>query len=337
MPIKSAKQRILTGDRPTGPLHLGHYVGSLKNRVLLQDEYEQFVLIADIQALTDNYDNPQKIKDNILELALGYLSVGINPEKSTIVIQSQVPELAELTIYLMNMITVAQLERNPTVKNEIRQKGYRENIPVGFFVYPISQAADILGFQANLVPVGEDQLPMIEQSREISRRFNSLYGQTFVEPKEMLSEVPRLCGVDGKEKMSKSLNNTINLNDSADVVVEKVMRMYTDPTRVRATDPGHTENNPVFIYLNAFHDDKKEIEDFEDRYRLGKVGDIEVKKRLAEILNNFLEPIRQKRKEYEKDIPLVNSILKRGTEKGREIAQHTMSLVRKAVKTDYFG
>lgn len=337
MLIKSAKQRILTGDRPTGPLHLGHYVGSLKNRVLLQDEYEQFVLIADIQALTDNFENPQKIKDNILELALDYLSVGINPEKSAIVIQSQVPELAELTIYLMNMITVAQLERNPTVKNEIRQKGYRENIPVGFFVYPISQAADILGFQANLVPVGEDQLPMVEQSREIARRFNSLYGQIFAEPKEMLSDVPRLCGIDGKEKMSKSLNNTINLSDSADVVVEKVMRMYTDPTRVRATDPGHTEGNPVFIYLNAFHDDKEEIKDFEDRYRLGKVGDIEVKKRLAEILNSFLEPIRQKRKEYEKDLTSVNSILKQGTEKGREVVEQTMSLVRKAVKTDYFA
>ena len=336
MPIK---QRILTGDRPTGPLHLGHYVGSLKNRVLLQDkdDYEQFILIADIQALTDNYDNPQKIKDNILKLTLDYLSVGINPGKSTIIIQSQIPELAELTIYLMNMITVAQLERNPTVKNEIRQKGYRENVPVGFFVYPISQAADILGFQANLVPVGEDQLPMIEQSREIVRRFNSLYGQTFVEPKEMLSEVPRLCGIDGKEKMSKSLNNTINLSDSSDVVYEKVMKMYTDPTRVRATDPGHTENNPVFIYLNVFHDDKREIKDFEDKYRLGKVGDIEVKKRLAEILNNFLEPIRQKRKEYEKNIPLVNSILKEGTERGREVVQQTMSLVRKAVKTDYFG
>ena len=333
----SKKERILTGDRPTGPLHLGHYVGSLKNRVSLQDEYEQFVLIADIQALTDNYDNPQKIKDNILKLALDYLSVGINPEKSTIVIQSQVPELAELTVYLMNMITVAQLERNPTVKNEIRQKGYRENIPVGFFVYPISQAADILGFQANLVPVGEDQLPMIEQSREIARRFNSLYGQTFVEPKEMLSEVPRLCGIDGKEKMSKSLNNAINLNDSSEAVLEKVMRMYTDPTRVRATDPGHTENNPLFIYLNAFHNDKKEIKEFEGRYRLGKVGDIEVKKRLAEILNNFLEPIRQKRKEYEKDIPMVNSILKKGTERGREVVQQTMRLVRKAVRTDYFG
>ena len=333
----SKKQRILTGDRPTGPLHLGHYVGSLKNRVSLQDEYELFVLIADIQALTDNYDNPQKIKDNILELALDYLSVGVNPEKSTIVIQSQVSELAELTIYLMNMITVAQLERNPTVKNEIRQKGYRENVPVGFFTYPISQAADILGFQANLVPVGEDQLPMIEQSREIARRFNSLYGQTFVEPKEMLSEVPRLCGIDGKEKMSKSLNNTINLNDSSDVVYEKVMKMYTDPTRVKATDPGHTENNPVFIYLNAFHNDKDEIKDFEERYRLGKVGDIEIKKRLAEILNNFLEPIRQKRKEYEKDIPLINSILKDGVERGRQVVQETMRLVRKAVKTDYFG
>lgn len=333
----SIKQRILTGDRPTGPLHLGHYVGSLQNRVLLQDEYEQFILIADIQALTDNFENPQKIKDNILELALDYLSVGINPEKSTIVIQSQVPELAELTVYLMNMITVAQLERNPTVKNEIRKKGYRENVPVGFFVYPISQAADILGFQANLVPVGEDQLPMIEQSREIARRFNSLYGQTFAEPKEMLSNVPRLCGIDGKDKMSKSLNNTINLSDSADVVVEKVMRMYTDPTRVRATDLGHTENNPVFIYLNTFHDDKKEIKDFEDRYRRGKVGDMEVKKRLAEIFNNFLEPIRQKRKEYEKNLTSVNSILKQGTEKGRAVVEKTMALVRKAVKTDYFG
>lgn len=328
----TTKKRILTGDRPTGPLHLGHYVGSLKNRVILQDKYDEFILIADIQALTDNFENPQKITDNVLQLAIDYLSVGIDPSKATIVVQSQVPELTELTMYLMNMITVAQLERNPTVKNEIKQKGFYERLPVGFFVYPISQAADILGFQANLVPVGEDQLPMIEQSREIARRFNSLYGNTFVEPKEMLSDVPRLCGIDGKEKMSKSLNNTINLNDSSDIVFKKVMSMYTDPTRIKSTDPGHIENNPLFIYLNAFHADKNEIKDFEDRYKKGKIGDIEIKKRLAEILNQFLEPIRQNRKKYESNPSLVYSILKEGTKNGRAKVKETMDIVRKALK-----
>lgn len=337
MMSKTAMKRILTGDRPTGPLHLGHYVGSLKNRVSLQNEYQEFVLIADVQALTDNFENPQKIRDNIIEVALDYLAVGIDPEKATIVIQSQIPELAELTIYLMNLLTVATLERNPTVKAEIKQKNMGDRLPVGFFVYPVSQAADILGFKADLVPVGEDQLPMIEQAREIARKFNSLYGETLVEPKEMLSEVRRLVGTDGGEKMSKSLGNTINLSDDADTVAKKVKTMYTDPTRLKVSDPGHTENNPVFIYLNAFDTDKTGLQELEEKYRAGGVGDVEVKKRLTDVLNAFLDPIRERRKKYENDLDSVKKILEDGVKRGREAAGAVMDSVRKAIKIDYFS
>lgn len=332
----TGKKRILTGDRPTGPLHLGHYVGSLQNRVALQDEYEQFILIADIQALTDNFDNPQKVHDNVRQVAADYLAAGIDPEKSTIVVQSQVPELAELTVYLLNMQTVAELSRNPTVKSEIKQKGYEDRLPVGFFVYPISQAADILGFRANLVPVGEDQLPMIEQSREIARRFNSLYkSEVFVEPKELLSNTPRLPGTDGKEKMSKSIGNTINLSDSPAEISKKVMGMYTDPTRVKATDPGHTEGNPVFTYLNAFDPDQAGLKDLEIRYRAGGVGDVEVKKRLASVLENMLAPMRERRAKYSNAD--IDKILQDGIAKGRKAVGEVLHDVRKAIKIDYFS
>ena len=252
-------KRILTGDRPTGPLHLGHYIGSLKNRVELQDKYDEFVIIADVQALTDNFENPEKVRKNVLETALDYLSVGINPQKTTIFIQSLVPEIAELTVYFLNLVTVSRLEQNPTVRAEIKEKGFGKSLPAGFLMYPVSQAADIAVFNADLVPVGEDQLPMIEQTREIVRKFNRLYGKTLIEPKEMLSEFSRFPGIDGKTKMSKSLGNVINLSDSSEVVKKQVMKMYTDPTRIRATDPGHIEGNVVFTYHDAFNPDKKKL------------------------------------------------------------------------------
>ena len=331
------KQIILTGDRPTGPLHLGHYVGSLKNRVNLQTEYDEYILIADVQALTDNFSNPQKVRDNVTEVTLDYLGVGINPDIATIVIQSQVPELAELTQYLMNMTTVATLERNPTLKEEITQKKYSSGIPVGFYVYPISQAADITGFGANLVPVGEDQLPMIEQTREIVRKFNSLYGKTLIEPKELISPQGRLCGTDGNAKMSKSLNNTIDLSDPSDNVVKKVMSMYTDPNRIRATDSGKVEGNPVFIYLNTFGKDKDKIKELEERYRIGSVGDVEVKKYLIDVINSFLNPIRKQRSEYENKPDYIKEILQKGSEKGRKRVAEVMNQVRQAMHIDYFG
>jgi tryptophanyl-tRNA synthetase len=331
-------KRILTGDRPTGRLHLGHYVGSLKNRVRLQDEYEQFIMLADTQALTDNFDNPQKIRDSVSEVVLDYLSVGIDPQKTTIFIQSQIPEISELALYFMNLVTVARLQRNPTLKEEIKQKGYESEVPVGFFVYPISQAADILFLKANLVPVGEDQKPMIELTREIARRFNSIYDSVFPEPEILVGDIARLPGTDGKSKMSKSLNNAIFLSDSPEEVEKKVMSMYTDPTRIKATDPGHVENNPVFIYLDAFASDdlKSEILNLKSRYEKGQVGDVEVKKYLSTVINQFLEPIREKRAEYENQPELVERILKEGTEKARSEAQKTLEEVKKAMKLDYF-
>lgn len=330
------RKRILTGDRPTGPLHLGHYIGSLKQRVELQDKYEEFILIADVQALTDNFEEPEKVSKNVLEVALDYLAVGIDPEKTAIVIQSQVPEIAELTVYYMNLVTVARLEQNPTVKSEIKQKGFRNGIPAGFLAYPVSQAADITAFRANIVPVGEDQLPMLEQTREIVRRFNRLYGKTLVEPEALLSKFPRLPGTDGKEKMSKSLGNAINLSDSAEVVRKKVMGMYTDPSRIRATDPGHVEGNPVFVYHDAFNPDKKEVAELKRRYRKGTVGDVEVKERLAEALNEFLQPIRARRSEFAKDPSAVWKILKEGTARGREVAGKTLASVKRAMHINYF-
>jgi tryptophanyl-tRNA synthetase len=331
-----AKKRILTGDRPTGPLHLGHYIGSLKSRVQFQDEYDEYVLIADAQALTDNFDNPEKVRKNLIGVALDYLSVGIDPKKATILIQSLVPEIAELTIYYLNLVSVSRLQQNPTVKSEIKEKGFNKSIPAGFLMYPVSQAADITAFDTNLVPVGDDQLPMIEQTVDIVRSFNRLYGKTLIEPKAFLSKFPRLPGVDGKAKMSKSLGNVINLSDSPETVKKQVMKMYTDPTRIRATDPGHTENNPVFIYHEAFNPNEKEVEEMKKLYREGKIADVEVKKRLVEVINDLLDPIRKRRSEYEKNIPAVKKILIEGTKKAREVAGETLSRVRKSMQIDYF-
>ena len=331
-----AKKRILTGDRPTGKLHLGHYVGSLKNRVKLQDSYDQFVLIADVQALTDNFEHPEEVRENIRELALDYLAVGIDPKKTTILVQSMIPEIAELTVFYLNLVTLDRVLRNPTVKDEIKQKGFGKNIPAGFAMYPVSQAADITAFNADLVPVGADQLPMIEQTREIVRKFNSLYGETLVEPKALIGEVARLPGTDGKTKMGKSLGNCIYLSDSKEELERKVMGMYTDPSRIHPTDPGHIEGNPVFIYHRTFNPNKEKVAVFEKRYREGKIGDIEIKKRLVEVLNDLLEPIRKRRKEYEAKPGEVDQILIDGTQRARIVAKETMAKARKALKIDYF-
>jgi tryptophanyl-tRNA synthetase len=330
------KKRILTGDRPTGKMHIGHYVGSLKNRVKLQDTYDQFVMIADVQALTDNFDNPDKVRASIREVLLDYLSVGIDPSKTTILIQSMIPEIAELTVFYLNLVTLERVLRNPTVKDEIKQKGYGQNIPAGFAMYPVSQAADITIFNANLVPVGEDQLPMIEQTREIVRKFNSMYGDVFVEPEALLGEVKRLPGVDGNAKMGKSLGNAIYLSDSEEELKKKIMSMYTDPNRIHPTDPGTVEGNPVFVYHDVFNPDKSEVDDFKKRYTEGKVGDVEVKGRLFEVLNRFLSPIRERRIELAKDQEKLDKILIDGTKKAKEVARETMKKVRKAMKIDYF-
>lgn len=328
-------KRILTGDRPTGALHLGHYVGSLQNRVRLQDEYDTYVLIADLQALTDNFERPEMLGANVFEVALDYLAVGLDPEKVKIVVQSMVPELAELTIYFMNLVTVATLERNPTVKEEIKQRNFGRNIPVGFWSYPISQAADIAIFKADLVPVGEDQLPMIEQAREIVRRFNSLYAKVLIEPKAMLGQVARLPGTDGGAKMSKSLKNCIYLGDPSATVRKRVMSMFTDPTRIHPTDPGHVEGNPVFTYHDVFNPNKAEVEELKERYGKGTVGDVEVKERLFKALDIFLSPIRERRAAYAAKPDGVREIVMEGTRKGRALAQATMEEVRHAMKLDY--
>src|ERR1700752_4628512 len=329
------EKRILTGDRPTGALHLGHYVGSLQNRVRLQHEYDTYILIADIQALTDNFEHPEKLGDNVFEVALDYLAAGLDPEKVKIVVQSMVPELTELTIYFMNLVTVATLERNPTVKEEIKQRDFVRGVPVGFWSYPISQAADITIFKADLVPVGEDQLPMIEQAREIVRRFNRLYDKVLIEPKALVGEVARLPGTDGGAKMGKSLGNCIYLGDPANVVRKRVMSMYTDPTRVHPTDPGHVEGNPVFTYHDSFNPDKAEVEDLKERYRKGTVGDVEVKQKLYDALEAFLRPIRERRGEFAAKPARVREIIMEGTRKGRVVAQSTMDEVRAAMKLDY--
>lgn len=329
------KKRILTGDRPTGRLHLGHYVGSLVNRVKLQEEYETFILIADVQALTDHFEHPEILQQNIREVTKDYLAVGINPGKSTIFIQSLIPEIAELAVYYLNLVTVARLQRNPTVKDEMQQKGFEQNLPAGFLVYPVHQAADITIFNADLVPVGKDQLPMIEQTVEIVRRFNALYAPVLVEPQAKVGEFARLPGIDGQAKMSKSLGNAIYLADDAKAVEAKVMRMYTDPTRLRATDPGHIEGNPVFVYHDAFNPDKEEVADLKERYVQGKVGDVEVKKKLAKALNAFLDPIREQRAKYDQDEKAIDEILKEGNRRARAVAQETMGRVRRAMKIDY--
>ena len=343
---------ILTGDRPTGRLHLGHYVGSLRRRVELQDagDYEKmFVFMADVQALTDNADNPEKIRQNIIEVALDYLAAGLNPEKCTLFIQSQIPELAELTTYLMNLITVSRVQRNPTVKTEIKMRNFEANIPLGFFCYPVSQAADITLFKATTVPAGEDQEPMLEVTRELVRRFNNIYGEVLVEPEILLPEnltARRLPGTDGKEKMSKSLGNCIYLSDPADEVWQKVRSMYTDPTHINLNDPGHVEGNAVFTYLDAFSTDEhfaefwpeyKNLDELKDHYRRGGLGDMKCKKFLNQVLNQFLEPMRQRRHVFEQDIPEVYNILRRGTERARETAAQTMDEVRRAMQIDYFN
>jgi tryptophanyl-tRNA synthetase len=331
------RQRILTGDRPTGKLHLGHYVGSLEARVRLQREYETFVLIADTQALTDNFEHPERVAANVREVLLDYLAVGLDPEAVTFILQSMVPEIAELTIFYLNLVTVARLQRNPTVKEEMQQRGFGANVPAGFLCYPVSQAADITAFGAHLVPVGDDQLPVVEQTREIVRRFNSLYGEILVEPEPLVGRCPRLPGTDGQAKMSKSLGNTIRLSDDAETVRRQVMRMYTDPTRLRPTDPGHVEGNPVFVYHDLFNPNREEVEELKERYRAGRVGDVEVKQRLIAALNAFLEPIRERRRFYEQRMGVVEELLLRGTERGREEAAKTREKVRHAMQIDYFS
>ena len=342
---------ILTGDRPTGKLHLGHYVGSLRRRVELQnagDFDRMFVFMADVQALTDNADNPEKIRQNIIEVALDYLSAGLDPSKCTLFIQSQIPELAELTTYLMNLITVSRVQRNPTVKTEIKMRNFEANIPLGFFCYPVSQAADITLFKATTVPAGEDQEPMIEVARELARRFNQIYGDVLVEPNIMLPEnatARRLPGTDGKEKMSKSLGNCIYLSDSADDVWQKVRSMYTDPNHINVSDPGTVEGNAVFTYLDAFSTDAdfanfwpeyQNLDELKDHYRRGGLGDMKCKKFLNTVINNMLEPMRQRRHELEQDIPAIFDILRKGSEQAREVAAQTMSEVRHAMRIDYF-
>lgn len=344
---------ILTGDRPTGRLHIGHYVGSLRRRVQIQDEGDykrMYVFIADAQALTDNVDNPEKVRQNLIEVALDYLSVGLDPEKTVIYVQSQIPELCELTFYFMNMVTVSRLQRNPTVKTEIQMRGFSgESIPVGFFTYPISQAADITAFDATHVPVGEDQKPMLEQTCEIVRRFNNIYGEgTITEPKIVLPDNAaclRLPGTDGKAKMSKSLGNCIYLSDTAQELKKKVMSMYTDPLHIHVEDPGHIEGNTVFTYLDAFSrpdhfaeywPDYQSLDELKEHYQRGGLGDMKVKKFLNKILEETLAPVRERRKEYEQDIPAVYEMLRKGSETAREAAAATLDRVRHAMKIDYF-
>ena len=343
---------ILTGDRPTGKLHLGHYVGSLRRRVQLQNEgdYDRmFVFMADVQALTDNADNPEKIRQNMVEVALDYLAAGLDPEKCTLFMQSQIPELTELTVYLMNLVTVSRVQRNPTVKTEIKMRNFEANIPLGFFCYPVSQAADITLFKSTTIPAGEDQEPMIELTRELVRRFNSTYGEVLVEPNIVLPDnqaAMRLPGTDGKAKMSKSLGNCIYLSDSAEDVWQSVRSMYTDPDHLRVEDPGRVEGNMVFTYLDAFckpedfaefWPEYQNLDELKDHYRHGGLGDMKCKKFLNSVLNKMLEPMRMRRREFEQDIPEIFNMLRKGTEKARAVAAQTMDEVRRAMKIDYFN
>lgn len=342
---------ILTGDRPTGKLHVGHYVGSLKRRVELQNSgsYDRiFIMIADAQALTDNADNPEKVRQNIIEVALDYLACGLDPEKSVLFIQSQVPELTELSFYYMNLVTVSRLQRNPTVKSEIQMRNFEASIPVGFFTYPISQAADITAFKATTVPVGEDQLPMLEQTKEIVRKFNSVYGETLIEPDILLPDNKaclRLPGIDGKAKMSKSLGNCIYLSEEASDIKKKVMSMYTDPDHIKIEDPGKIEGNTVFTYLDAFSKqehfeefmpDYKSLDELKEHYQRGGLGDVKVKKFLNNVIQTELEPIRNRRMEYQKDIGYVYEVLKKGSEYAESVAAQTLSDVKSAMKINYF-
>lgn len=343
---------ILTGDRPTGKLHVGHYVGSLRRRVELQNsgEYDKiFIMIADAQALTDNADNPDKVRQNVVEVALDYMACGLDPAKSTLFIQSQIPELCELSFYYMNLVTVSRLQRNPTVKAEIQMRNFEASIPVGFFTYPISQAADITAFQATTVPVGEDQMPMLEQTREIVHKFNTVYGETLTEPQILLPDnqaCMRLPGIDGKAKMSKSLGNCIYLSEEADEIKKKVMSMFTDPNHLRVEDPGSLEGNTVFTYLDAFCRDEHfaryltdyaNLDELKAHYQRGGLGDVKVKKFLNNVLQEELEPIRSRRKVLQKDIPYIYDVLKKGSEEARNVAAQTLEDVRSAMKIDYFS
>ena len=342
---------ILTGDRPTGRLHVGHYVGSLRRRVELQNsgEFDKiFIMIADAQALTDNFDNPEKVRQNIIEVALDYLSAGLDPAKSNLFIQSQNSEMKELTFFYSNLVTVSRLQRNPTVKSEIQMRNFETSIPVGFFTYPISQAADITAFKATVVPVGEDQLPMIEQTREIVRKFNSVYDEVLVEPEVLLPDneaCMRLPGIDGKQKMSKSLGNCIYLADTEEEVSKKIMSMYTDPLHIQVSDPGHVEGNTVFTYLDAFSKPEHfaeylpeyaNLDELKEHYKRGGLGDVKIKKFLNRVIQEELAPIRARRAEYEKDIPAVYDILRQGTEKARETAAQTLAEVKRAMRINYF-
>ena len=345
------KKVMLTGDRPTGRLHVGHYVGSLRRRVELQntgDFDDIFIMIADAQALTDNADNPEKVRQNIVEVALDYMACGLDPEKSTLFIQSQVPELTELSFYYMNLVTVSRLQRNPTVKNEIKMRNFEASIPVGFFTYPISQAADITAFKATVVPVGEDQLPMLEQTKEIVHKFNSVYGDTLIDPKILLPENEaclRLPGMDGKAKMSKSLGNCIYLSEESEDIKKKVFSMFTDPNHIRVEDPGSLEGNTVFTYLDAFCKPEyfaeflpeyQNLDELKAHYQRGGLGDMKVKRFLNNVLQAELEPIRNRRKELQKDIPAIYEILKKGSEKAEAVAAQTLKEVKDAMKINYF-
>ena len=335
------KEIILTGDRPTGRLHIGHYIGSLKNRVEMQNsgKYDTFIMIADQQALTDNARDPEKIKNSLIEVALDYLAVGLDPAKSTIFVQSQIPALAELNLYYLNLVTVSRLERNPTVKAEIAQKNFERSIPAGFFTYPVSQAADITAFKANLVPVGDDQEPMLEQTREIVRSFNSIYGkEVLVEPQGVFPPKGsgRLPGLDGNAKMSKSLGNAIYLADDADTLKKKVMSMYTDPNHIHIEDPGQIEGNMVFTYLDIFDSDKQKVAELKEHYQAGGLGDVKIKRYLNEVLEAKLGPIRERRAEFAKDIPAVYDMLKAGSQKANEVAEQTLAEVRAAIGVNYF-
>lgn len=332
------KKVILTGERPTGPLHLGHYVGSLQNRLKLQNDYDMFVMSADVQALTDNFDNPQKIKNNVFEVIIDNLSVGIDPKITKLFIQSQVPELTELTTYYMNLVTVSRLERNPTIKTEIAQKGFEDSVPAGFLCYPVSQASDITAFGAEVVPVGDDQLPLLEQTNEIVRRFNRIYNTDILkECKAYLSACSRLVGTDGNAKMSKSLGNTIYLKDEPDVIRQKVMSMYTDPNHIKIEDPGKVEGNTVFAYLDVFDGNKEEIEELKNQYRKGGLGDVKLKRRLIDDLVSLLEPFQRVRREYENNMDEVYKIVKNSNEIARARASETLKKVRETIGLDYFG
>ncbi|QBE59897.1 tryptophan--tRNA ligase [Limosilactobacillus fermentum] len=334
------KKVILTGDRPTGKLHIGHYVGSLRERVKMQEsgEYDPFIMIADQQALTDNARDPEKIRRSLTEVALDYLAVGLDPAKSTLFVQSQIPALAELNLYYLNLVTVSRLERNPTVKAEIQQKNFNRSIPAGFFTYPVSQTADITAFKANLVPVGDDQKPMLEQAREIVRTFNSIYGEVLVEPEGVFPPKGqgRIPGLDGNAKMSKSLGNAIYLSDDEDTLKKKVMSMYTDPNHIHVEDPGQVEGNVVFTYLDIFDKDTAKVQELKDHYRHGGLGDVKIKRYLMEVLNAELAPIRQRRAEFAKDLPAVMDMLKAGSDRANQVAAQTLDEVKDAMGLNYF-